>query len=416
LRHDPILGNLRIPLQVAGIKPERTLNVMSLVPNSLIKDRWIKAVSQTVCGSLAFVEPDGEETTFTGSRPGPKARFEIHEWGVLQRAAGRGDIGLGEDYIAGAWDTDDIESLIAFLLLNLDQVEDYAHGNLLNRAFFIVLNSLVRRNSLSGSRRNIEAHYDVGNEFYALWLDETMTYSSALYGAGKNVLADAQRNKYGRILSKLEKPSESVLEIGCGWGGFAEQAAENGRHVTGVTISPAQYAFASKRLADRAEIRLQDYRNVRGHFDAIVSIEMFEAVGERYWPQYFRVIADRLNAGGRAVIQTILIRDELFPGYRTRSDFIRHYVFPGGMLPSLARFTEEARKAGLKVAEVFPFGQDYARTLREWSARMMAREDDILALGRDRSFLRNWQFYLGMCAAAFAVDRTSVAQVELVRV
>ncbi len=389
---------------------------MSLVPHSLIKDRWIKALSQTACGSIVFVSPDGDALTFTGPRPGPRARFEIHEWEVLQRAAARGDIGLGEDYIAGAWDTDSIEALIAFLLLNLDQVEGYAHGNFLNRIFFVLLNSLVRRNSLSGSRRNIEAHYDVGNEFYALWLDETMTYSSALFGDGTRTLADAQRNKYGRILAKLDAPAKRLLEIGCGWGGFADVAAERGRHVTGVTISPSQYAFASQRLADRAEICLKDYRKVRGSFDAIVSIEMFEAVGERYWPQYFQVVAERLKTGGRAVIQTILIRDELFEGYRTRSDFIRHYVFPGGMLPSLARFTEEARKAGLRIADVFAFGQDYARTLREWSARMRAHEDVILGQGRDQPFLRNWQFYLGQCAAAFAVGRTDVAQIELVRV
>jgi cyclopropane-fatty-acyl-phospholipid synthase len=389
---------------------------MSLVPSSLIKDRWTKALSQIVCGSIVFVGPDGDELTFKGAQPGPRAQFAIREWGVLQRAAARGDIGLGEDYIAGAWDTDDIEALIAFFLLNLDEVEGYAHGNLLNRIFFVLLNSIVRRNSLSGSRRNIEAHYDVGNEFYALWLDETMTYSSALFGDATNALADAQRNKYARILSKLKQPAKSVLEVGCGWGGFAEEAAERGRRVTGVTISPSQYAFASQRLAGRAEICLQDYRKVRGRFDAVVSIEMFEAVGERYWPQYFHVIAERLKTGGQVVIQTILIRDELFGGYRTRSDFIRHYVFPGGMLPSLARFAEEARKAGLKIADVFPFGQDYARTLREWSARMRAREDAILALGRDLQFLRNWQFYLGMCAAAFAVGRTEVAQIELVRV
>lgn len=389
---------------------------MSLIPSSLVKDRWTEALSKTACGSLVFVGPDGDAVTYRGPRPGPHARFEVHDWGVLQRAAARGDIGLGEDYIAGAWDTDDIEALIAFLLANLDQIEGYAHGNLLNRLFFVLLNSVVRRNSLSGSRRNIEAHYDVGNDFYALWLDETMTYSSALFGNETNALADAQRNKYARILSRLKGRGENVLEIGCGWGGFAEEAATRGHHVIGVTISPSQYAFARRRLADRAEICLEDYRKTRGRFDAIVSIEMFEAVGERYWPQYFHTVAERLRTGGRAVIQTILIRDELFSGYRTRSDFIRHYVFPGGMLPSLERFTDEARKAGLKIADVFHFGQDYARTLREWSARMRAREQNILALGRDRPFFRNWQFYLGMCAAAFANGRTNVAQIELMRV
>jgi cyclopropane-fatty-acyl-phospholipid synthase len=205
-----------------------------------------------------------------------------------------------------------------------------------------------------------------------------------------------------------------VLEIGCGWGGFAERAVQEDHQVTGLTISPAQHRYATERLKGAADIRLEDYRKSHGLFDMIVSIEMFEAVGEQYWPQYFRTIAERLKRGGRAVVQTILIRDDLFPGYRTRSDFIRHYVFPGGMLPSLQRFREEGERAGLKVVEAFSFGKDYAKTLREWSQRMQTRKDDVLALGHDMQFFRNWQFYLGICAAAFAVERTSVAQIELV--
>ena len=205
-----------------------------------------------------------------------------------------------------------------------------------------------------------------------------------------------------------------MLEIGCGWGGFAERAASQDHHVTGLTISSAQHAFATKRLGSGADIRLQDYRLAKGSFDNIVSIEMFEAVGEHYWPQYFACIAERLKRGGRAVIQTITIRDELFDGYRSRSDFVRHYVFPGGMLPSVQRFREEAEKAGLKFAGAFSFGLDYARTLRDWSDRMQARSDEIIALGHDQRFLRNWQFYLGICAAAFAVARTDVVQAELV--
>jgi cyclopropane-fatty-acyl-phospholipid synthase len=388
---------------------------MTLVPHALVRDRWLRTLAEMPCGSLEFMGPDGETIVQTGHLPGPSARFTVHDWAVVQRAAARGDIGLGEDYIAGCWDTDDVEALIAYFLRNFDHLDDFANGNFLNRLLFVLMNTVVRRNSLSGSKRNIEAHYDVGNDFYQLWLDETMTYSSALYSAEGNTLADAQRNKYARILSKLNGHGEDILEIGCGWGGFAEAAANSGRHVTGLTISPSQHAFASERLSDRAEIRLEDYRKTGGSFDAIVSIEMFEAVGERYWPQYFNVVAERLKTGGRAVIQTILIRDELFDSYRRRSDFIRHYVFPGGMLPSLARFKDEAASAGLKIVDVFSFGEDYARTLRDWSTRMREREDEILALGRDRKFLRNWQFYLGMCAAAFSVGRTDVAQIELVR-
>ena len=228
-------------------------------------------------------------------------------------------------------------------------------------------------------------------------------------------LEDAQRNKYERILSRFQKRAASVLEIGCGWGGFAERATQESHNVTGLTISPAQHRFALERLKGAADIKLEDYRKSRGLFDMIVSIEMFEAVGERYWPQYFATVAERLKEGGRAVIQTITIRDDLFDAYRTRSDFIRHYVFPGGMLPSLQRFREEAERAGLKVAGVFSFGKDYARTLREWSERMQEKSADIKALGHDERFLRNWEFYLGICAAAFSVERTDVSQVELVR-
>ncbi len=388
---------------------------MSLIPHSVIRDRWLRTLARLKHGTLLFTGPDGQEIVHEGPLAGPKVHFAVRDWNVLQRAAARGDIGLAEDYIDEKWQTDDVEALIAYFLLNFDEVEDYANGSFLNRLCFSLRNSVIRRNSLRGSKRNIEAHYDVGNDFYRLWLDETMTYSSALFRTDGETLAGAQRNKYGRILSRLGGDAENVLEIGCGWGGFAEEAARSGRNVTGLTISPSQYAFASERLSDKAEIRLEDYRETSGRFDAVVSIEMFEAVGQHYWPQYFAVLAERLRAGGRAIVQTITIRDELFEGYSRRSDFIRHYVFPGGLLPSLARFKEEARRAGFQVADVFSFGEHYARTLREWSARMRTRENEILALGRDGAFLRNWEFYLGMCAAAFAVGRTDVAQIELVR-
>ena len=386
---------------------------MSLIPQSIIRDRWLRTLSGLTHGTLFFTGPDGREIVHEGALAGPKAHFVVHDWNVLQRAASRGDIGLAEDYIAGKCETDDVETLIAYFLRNFDDVEDYANGSFLNRLFFSLRNSVLRRNSLRGSKRNIEAHYDVGNDFYRLWLDETMTYSSALFRTDEDTLCGAQHNKYDRILSRLGNAGDNLLEIGCGWGGFAEEASRSGRSVTGLTISPAQYAFASERLSDKADIRLEDYRETSGRFDAVVSIEMFEAVGQRYWPQYFSVLAERLRAGGRAIVQTITIRDELFDGYSKRSDFIRHYVFPGGLLPSLARFKEEASRAGFRVADVFTFGEHYARTLREWSGRLRASEGDILALGRDRAFLRNWEFYLGMCAAAFAVGRTDVAQIEL---
>jgi len=387
---------------------------MNIIPKAYIQAQWWDTLARIEYGELTFVAPDGSVTKITGNKPGPKARFEIRDWDVISRAAARGDIGLGEDYIAGAWTTDSVEALISLFLLNMEQFEGFAHGSFFSRLKFVMMNTLVRRNSKSGSKRNIEAHYDVGNDFYRLWLDETMTYSSALFSKPETSLVDAQRAKYARLLDKVQAERSNMLEIGCGWGGLAEAAVARGHDLTAVTISPAQHGFATTRLAGKADIRLQDYRDIKGVFDNIVSIEMFEAVGEHYWPQYFATVAQRLKRGGRAIIQTITIRDELFAGYRTRSDFVRHYVFPGGMLPSLARFREEAERAGLKFAGAFGFGKDYARTLREWLVAMQARETEIRALGHDQHFLRNWEFYLGICAATFEVARTDVVQVELV--
>ena len=386
---------------------------MNLIPLSLISRRWFEALSQLECGTLHFVSPGGEEHVFRGPQPGPEARFSIRDWDVLRHAAARGDIGLGEDYINGAWKTDSIEALFSLFLINLERVDGFAHGSLFNRLAFVILDSFVRRNSVSGSKANIKAHYDVGNEFYRLWLDETMTYSSALYSRADMGLADAQREKYGRIIERFGTEPTSVLEIGCGWGGFAESAANAGHDVTAITVSPAQHAYATERLQGKADIRLEDYRHTSGTFDRIASIEMLEAVGERYWPQYFNTIAQRLKSSGTALIQTITIGDEIFSQYRTRSDFVRHYVFPGGTRPSPGRIREEAERAGLRVVDAFSFGQDYARTLREWSEGLTTKEEEIRALGYDNYFLRNWKFYLGICAAAFAVRRTDVVQFQL---
>lgn len=385
---------------------------MKLLPDAIVEKRFLKTLEGIKKGSLTLIAPDGRVHSFQGKQPGPSGQWHIHDWVVIKNAMMRGDIALGEDYIAGLWDTNDIEALFSVLIMNLDELDDYAHGDMLRRAWFLLYNRVICRNSRQGSRQNIKAHYDVGNEFYSLWLDETMTYSSALYSTPATPLPDAQRAKYGRILDKIGD-ADNLLEVGCGWGGFAAEAAAQGRSLTGVTVSAAQHHYATERLQGKADIRLQDYRDVQGKFDGIVSIEMFEAVGERYWSQYFRTLSERLKRGGKAVIQTITIADPFFTSYRSRSDFIRHYVFPGGMLPSVQRFEQEAAKAGLKTTDVFAFGQDYAQTLREWLARFEARKVDILALGYNEAFLRNWRFYMGICAAAFAVDRTNVVQVEL---
>jgi cyclopropane-fatty-acyl-phospholipid synthase len=385
---------------------------MTLLPSAFIRSRWFKALSKLEIGTLHFTSPEGLTHIYHGKHAGPEAFFVVHDWRVLRRMVARGDIGLGEDYIAGNWTTPNIEQLFALFLLNMDYLHQFAHGNWVNRLVFRLYNAVLRRNNRTGSKSNIKAHYDVGNDFYRLWLDETMTYSSALFGEWSN-LAQAQRAKYQRILDRIAKPGARILEIGCGWGGFAEHAANQGYGVTGLTVSPAQFEFAQKRLGDKAEIRLEDYRDVRGQFDAIVSIEMFEAVGEKYWRDYFNTIRERLIPGGKAVVQTITIRDDFFDDYRMGSDFIRHYVFPGGMLPSTATFKREAERAGLQCREVFAFGQDYARTLREWLTRFDAHRETILGMGHNEAFLRNWRFYLSICAAAFAIGRTNVIQVEI---
>lgn len=387
---------------------------MRLFSTDFLRRHFLAALKQLEVGTLEFITPEGEVHHFSGAKSGPNAQFHIHEWAVIRTILLRGDIGLGEEYIAGKWQTRDLEQLFQLFLLNMEALENFAHGNWLNRLLFRFYNMVVRANSRRGSRGNIKSHYDVGNDFYRLWLDETMTYSSAIFAQETLPLAQAQRAKYARILDKTGvTPEARILEIGCGWGGFAEEAAKRGVKVTGLTISPAQFAFARERMKDKADIRFEDYRDVKGLFDAIVSIEMFEAVGERYWPRYFSTVSKRLKTGGKAVIQTIVIRDELFADYRRWSDFIRHYVFPGGMLPSVKRFTEEAKKAGLECREVFSFGQDYAITLRQWLERFDARIADIHAMGYNDAFVRNWRFYLSICAAAFAVGRTNVVQVEL---
>jgi cyclopropane-fatty-acyl-phospholipid synthase len=386
---------------------------MRLIPLSYKVKNFLNVLKHIDKGTLTLITPKGVKSTIEGKISGLHAELHIKDWNVVENIASRGDIGLGEDYILGLWDSKDVEALITLFLHNLEALESYAHGTGFKRLFFILYNTVLKRNSKSGSRKNILAHYDVGNDFYNLWLDQSMTYSSALYGSGAQSLEEAQKAKYHRILDKMGHDVSSLLEIGCGWGGFADLAAQKVKDITCLTISKAQHDYATNRLRNRAKILLKDYRDMKSRFDAIVSIEMFEAVGEKYWPAYFKAIANNLKKNGKAIVQTITVQDEIFYDYRSRSDFIRHYVFPGGMLPSLKRFQEDAAKAGLQCVEIFTFGEDYAATLREWLKRFDARIDDIKALGYNDHFIRNWRFYLCLCAAAFAVGRTNVAQIEL---
>lgn len=319
---------------------------------------------------------------------------------------------MGEAYVAGLWDSPSIEALTTVALRNMDHFRSYVYGSWWSLFKHRMIDTILRANSRRGASRNIQAHYDVGNEFYQLWLDPTMTYSSALFAEGDKDLMRGQTRKYDRILNRLTN-GEQVLEIGCGWGGFAERAADQGRHVTGVTISPSQKGYADARLDGRAEIQLKDYRDIGGKFDNIVSIEMIEAVGERYWPNYFGTLKSRLADGGRAIVQAITVPDAYFDIYRRGSDYIRQYTFPGGMLLSDAVISDQARRAGLVVQDSFAFGTDYAQTCRTWASRLSAQRDRVKQLGYGDSFLRNWEFYLSICAASFEVGQTNVVQVEL---
>ncbi len=372
-------------------------------------------------GTLTFVLPSGRELRIAGTAPGPDGRLVVHDFHFVSRVLASADIGLGEGFMAGEWDTPDLSTLLEALTLNFDHLERLVNGNPFIRAVN-VLSHALNRNSRKGARRNIHAHYDLGNAFYSRWLDPSMTYSAARFERPGQPLDEAQRHKYATLAQEIGlSTGRHVLEIGCGWGGFAEFAArEIGARVTGITISRAQHEFARKRmfdqgLAELADIQLVDYRDVEGKFDHVASIEMFEAVGEAYWPAYFTKVRDVLSPGGRAGLQIITIRDELFRGYRSRSDFLRKYIFPGGMLPSERRLREETERAGLEWRAIARFGQNYADTLAQWAASFENAWEEIRGLGFDERFRRLWRFYLSYCEAGFRAARTDVVQLSLTR-
>ena len=362
-------------------------------------------------GMLEIRLPDGSSRLFGNGEHG--VTLNVSNEAMFSAVLAKGDIGLAEAYLDGHWEASDITGLLTLLAKNRDVLKKAVYGSWRN-----LLAARVRHwlngNSRAGSKRNIMAHYDLGNDFYKLWLDPSMSYSSALYRAvDGGDLESAQRAKYRRILRRLKaEPAESVLEIGCGWGGFAELAVEEGLKVTGLTLSPAQLAWAQKRVPS-ADLRLQDYRDTKEQFDHIVSIEMFEAVGERWWPTYFKTIAKSLKPGGRVVVQSITIRDDLFAEYRKGTDFIQQYVFPGGMLPSRSAFRAAAAKQGLTVHGEYAFGEDYARTLAEWRVAFEAKWPEIAALGFDENFRRLWRMYLCYCEAGFLAGNVDVVHFEL---
>jgi cyclopropane-fatty-acyl-phospholipid synthase len=380
-----------------------------------LTDRTLKSSLLSNCeqlrdGQLTLKTPEGD--TFRFGESGDEAELIIKDWSAVSAIAARGQVGLGEAYVQGLWDTPSIEALVALAMRNRDQLGAFDRAGALTRLRYRMIDTVFRANSRRGSRKNIRAHYDVGNEFYHLWLDEGMSYSSALFEDGCDDLVKGQIRKNQRVLSRLSD-GESVLEIGCGWGGFAEQAAEQGRRVSGVTLSRNQHAYAEARLDGRADIQFCDYREIEGKYDNIVSIEMIEAVGARFWPSYFDVLKKCLAERGKVVLQAITVPDTYFDRYQTSSDFIRQHVFPGGMLLSEKVIAQEATAAGLIVNDSFAFGQDYARTCRIWAERLTQKKRRILDMGYGEEFFRNWLYYLEICAASFAVGNTDVVQVEL---
>jgi cyclopropane-fatty-acyl-phospholipid synthase len=373
------------------------------------------ALEKIEFGSLEIKLPNGNKMKFKSPNNGVEANIAIRDWSVIDSALIGGDIAFGESYIRGEWDTDNLPNLLTFFTINSKELEIFFHANKLSLLFFYIKN-FFNQNTKSGSKKNISYHYDLGNDFYSLWLDPTMTYSSALYNNQDLNLETAQKNKYQRILSKLN--SGNILEIGCGWGGFAEEAAFSGTDISCLTVSKSQAEYATKRMADKnlqnkATIKLQDYRDERGVFDNIVSIEMFEAVGKEFWDKYFNTISSTLKKGGKALIQTITIDDEVFKRYKSHGDFIQKHIFPGGILPSHQAFENQALRANLKIDEHFSFGHDYKKTLVSWLENFDNKIHQIKSLGFSEEFIKKWRFYLSYCIAGFASTRTNVVQYQL---
>ncbi len=372
-------------------------------------------------GRIDFRLPDGRVFRTQGDDPGQAVDLVVHNPDCFARLIREGDLGFSDAYLEGWWSTSDLQVFMDVLLDGNEEVFDGFPGMGLIR-FYERMRHWMNRNSRAQAKKNISYHYDLGNNFYAKWLDETMTYSSAIFETGQEDISKAQIAKYASMVDQMGvKPGDHVLEIGCGWGGFAEYAAGvRGLRVTGLTISREQHDFAVERirkagLSDMVEIVMRDYRDEKGIYDGIASIEMFEAVGEKFWPTYFNTVRERLKPGAHATLQIITISEKRFEVYRKGVDFIQKHIFPGGMLPSRTALKEQIAKAGLKPVRSIEFGDSYSQTLRRWSEQFNAKWDEIAALGFDERFYRMWNYYLASCAAAFKSGNCDVIQVTMSR-
>src|SRR5215470_1243428 len=400
--------------QVIRVTPDNIRSVLADLPR--MARLALGFASRLKRGTLDVILLDGRVIRLGGLEPGPAAVMRLYNYGFASRLINAGDIGIAEAYLNGDWDTPDLTQFLYLFCVNHELIQAMLADKPLMR-FLQAVRHWFNRNTKRQARRNIYAHYDIGNAFYSAWLDPSMTYSSALYEDDTPDLTTAQTNKYRRLAEAIDlKPGHKLLEIGCGWGGFAEFAARQGANVVGLTISREQRDFAQRRihesgLAEKVEIRLQDYRDERGRYDRIASIEMIEAVGEQFWPRYFSQLRDRLLPGGLAGIQAITIQDKLFPSYRRDVDFIQRYVFPGGMLPSPQVLKQLGETFGVPVIREHIFGQDYAKTLAIWRSNFREAWPNLMPSGFDDRFRRLWEYYLSYCEAGFLSGNIDVRQV-----
>jgi len=401
--------------EVISVTPETVGTVLADLPRMVRMALGFAARLKR--GTLDVTLLDGRIVRFGGVEPGPAAAMVLHNYDFAMRLIKGGDIGIAEAYLRGDWDTPDLTDFLYLFCVNHEMIQTMLGDRPLVR-FVQMVRHWFNRNTKRQARRNIYAHYDIGNAFYSAWLDPSMTYSSALFEDGNADLTAAQNNKYRRLAEAIDlQPGQKLLEIGCGWGGFAEYVAKTfGAKVVGLTISKEQRDFAQKRiqdagLNDKVEIRLQDYRDERDRYDRIASIEMIEAVGEEFWPKYFSQLRDRLLPGGLAGIQAITIQDSIFQTYRREVDFIQRYVFPGGMLPSPAVLKMLGERFGVPVIREHIFGQDYAKTLATWRNNFRAAWPNLMPLGFDERFRRLWEYYLAYCEAGFLSGNIDVRQV-----
>jgi cyclopropane-fatty-acyl-phospholipid synthase len=387
-----------------------------------VAKRVLSVLKNLKIGSLKLTTPEGSVLHF-GSSQAPFANISISNWETLSATLKSGDIGFAEAYMSNFWTSEDVPGLIRLFIANRNALESVIYGHWLARVFYRIKH-LLNRNTRSNSKKNIHAHYDLGNAFYEVWLDSSMNYSSAMFeGDMSRPLRDAQMSKVARALRMVElQPKDRLLEIGCGWGALAELASQKfGANVTGVTLSSEQLEFAQNRMRSHGlqsltDLRLEDYRDIKdAPFDAICSIEMFEAVGQPYWNSYFETISRLLKPGAKACIQSIVIDDSLYERYIHSTDFIQQYIFPGGCLPSASEFRKRAQQSGLVVVDEFKFGPDYAETLRRWRHEFMHHFEDIKSIGFDNRFMKLWEFYLAYCEAAFDEANIDVIQFTLLK-